>query len=94
MDYLDNDTNKIMAMVIIQNILKNYTCISTADQVQVSVFLIYVHYILVVHRRYLVFILLQVEALFELIKGLIKDIDGSPVDEVNFPFLPLFLVPG
>ena len=33
MDYLDNDTNKVMAMVIIQNILKNYTCISTADQV-------------------------------------------------------------
>ncbi|XP_048502677.1 vacuolar protein sorting-associated protein 35B isoform X1 [Beta vulgaris subsp. vulgaris] len=56
MDYLDNDTNKIMAMVIIQNILKNYTCISTAD---------------------------QVEALFELIKGLIKDIDGSPVDELD-----------
>ncbi|XP_056687193.1 vacuolar protein sorting-associated protein 35B [Spinacia oleracea] len=56
MDYLDNDTNKIMAMVIIQNILKNYTCISTAD---------------------------QVEALFELIKGLIKDIDGSSVDEVD-----------
>ncbi|XP_021755314.1 vacuolar protein sorting-associated protein 35B-like isoform X2 [Chenopodium quinoa] len=56
MDYLDNDTNKIMAMVIIQNILKNYTCISTAD---------------------------QVEALFELIKGLIKDIDGISVDELD-----------
>lgn len=56
MDYLDNDTNKVMAMVIIQNILKNYTCISTAD---------------------------QVEALFELIKGLIKDIDGSSEDEVD-----------
>lgn len=56
MDYLDNDTNKIMAMVIIQNILKNYTCISTAD---------------------------QVEALFELIKSLIKDIDGSTIDELD-----------
>uniref|UniRef100_A0A803N6W4 Vacuolar protein sorting-associated protein 35 n=1 Tax=Chenopodium quinoa TaxID=63459 RepID=A0A803N6W4_CHEQI len=56
MDYLDNDTNKIMAMVIIQNILKNYTCISTAD---------------------------QVEALFELIKGLIKDTDGISVDELD-----------
>jgi len=33
MDYLDNDTNKVMAMVIIQNILKNDTCIPTADQV-------------------------------------------------------------
>ncbi|KAL2925521.1 Vacuolar protein sorting-associated protein 35B [Bienertia sinuspersici] len=56
MDYLDNDTNKVMAMVIIQNILKNYTCISTAD---------------------------QVEALFELIKGLIRDIDESPGDELD-----------
>ncbi|XP_057531759.1 vacuolar protein sorting-associated protein 35B isoform X2 [Amaranthus tricolor] len=56
MDYLDNDTNKVMAMVIIQNILKNYTCISTAD---------------------------QVEALFELIKGLIKDIGDGAVDEVD-----------
>ncbi|KAJ8439812.1 hypothetical protein Cgig2_029072 [Carnegiea gigantea] len=59
MDYLDNDTNKVMAMVIIQNILKNDTCISTADQVQ---------------------------ALFELIKGLIRDIDDSldELDEEDF----------
>lgn len=59
MDYLDNDTNKVMAMVIIQNILKNDTCISTAD---------------------------QVEALFELIKGLIRDIDDSldELDEEDF----------
>ncbi|KAK9740029.1 hypothetical protein RND81_03G005700 [Saponaria officinalis] len=56
MDYLDNNTNKVMAIVIIQNILKNYTCISTAD---------------------------QVEALFELIKGLIRDIDESSLDEVD-----------
>lgn len=33
MDHLDNGTNKIMAMVIIQSIMKNNTCISTADKV-------------------------------------------------------------
>lgn len=33
MDCLDNGTNKIMAMVIIQSIMKNNTCISTADKV-------------------------------------------------------------
>lgn len=33
MDHLDNGTNKIMAMVIIQSIMKNSTCISTADKV-------------------------------------------------------------
>ncbi|GMH03284.1 hypothetical protein Nepgr_005123 [Nepenthes gracilis] len=56
MDYLDNETKKVMAMLIIQNILKNNTCISTSD---------------------------QVEALFELIKGLIKDIDGTAVCELD-----------
>ncbi|KAL0016953.1 hypothetical protein SO802_004022 [Lithocarpus litseifolius] len=56
MDHLDNETNKVMAMVIIESIMKNYTCISTAD---------------------------QVEVLFELIKGLIKDLDGTAVDELD-----------
>eukprot|EP00262_Sarcandra_glabra_P014219 TRINITY_DN40_c3_g1_i2.p1 TRINITY_DN40_c3_g1~~TRINITY_DN40_c3_g1_i2.p1 ORF type:complete len:768 (+),score=152.45 TRINITY_DN40_c3_g1_i2:216-2306(+) len=56
MDHLDNGTNKVMAVVIIQSIMKNSTCISTAD---------------------------NVEALFELIKGLIKDTDGTPVDELD-----------
>ncbi|XP_021283680.1 vacuolar protein sorting-associated protein 35B isoform X1 [Herrania umbratica] len=56
MDHLDNGTNKVMAMVIIQSIMKNNTCISTAD---------------------------KVEVLFELIKGLIKDMDGSDVDELD-----------
>ncbi|XP_021283681.1 vacuolar protein sorting-associated protein 35B isoform X2 [Herrania umbratica] len=32
MDHLDNGTNKVMAMVIIQSIMKNNTCISTADK--------------------------------------------------------------
>ncbi|XP_027331214.1 vacuolar protein sorting-associated protein 35B-like isoform X3 [Abrus precatorius] len=56
MDHLDNETNKVMAMVIIQSIMKNNTYISTAD---------------------------KVEVLFELIKGLIVDLDGSNVDEVD-----------
>ncbi|XP_058103928.1 vacuolar protein sorting-associated protein 35B-like isoform X2 [Magnolia sinica] len=56
MDHLDNGTNKVMAVVIIQSIMKNTTCISTAD---------------------------KVEALFELIKGLIKDMDGTPADELD-----------
>ncbi|KAM7517286.1 hypothetical protein LguiA_006869 [Lonicera macranthoides] len=54
MDHLDSGTNKVMAMVIIQSIMKNDTCVSTSD---------------------------KVEVLFELIKGLIKDLDGPPEDE-------------
>ncbi|XP_078431095.1 vacuolar protein sorting-associated protein 35B-like [Wolffia australiana] len=56
MDHLDNETNKIMAVVVIQSIMKNNTCISTSD---------------------------KVEALFELIKGLIRDTDGSISDELD-----------
>ncbi|KAL6002255.1 hypothetical protein ACLOJK_034185 [Asimina triloba] len=56
MDHLDNGTNKVMAVVIIQSIMKNTTCISTAD---------------------------KVEALFELIKGLIKDMDRTPTAELD-----------
>ncbi|XP_048226652.1 vacuolar protein sorting-associated protein 35B-like isoform X1 [Ricinus communis] len=56
MDRLDNETNKLMAMVIIQSIMKNNTCISSAD---------------------------KVEVLFELVKGLIKDLDGTMVDELD-----------
>ncbi|EXC35324.1 hypothetical protein L484_026648 [Morus notabilis] len=56
MEYLDNETNKVMATVIIQSILKNKTQISTAE---------------------------KMEALFELIKGLIKDLDGIPDDELD-----------
>ncbi|CAL1383878.1 unnamed protein product [Linum trigynum] len=55
-DHLDNETNKVMAMVIIQTIMKNSSCISTAD---------------------------KVEVLFELIKGLIKDLDGTTADELD-----------
>lgn len=36
MDCLDDKTNKVMAMVIIQSIMKNNTCISTADKVKYS----------------------------------------------------------
>lgn len=37
MDHLDSSTNKVMAMVIIQSIMKNNTCVSTSDKVQVLV---------------------------------------------------------
>ncbi|KAJ6413271.1 hypothetical protein OIU84_006130 [Salix udensis] len=59
MEYLDLETNKIMATVIIQSIMKNNTHIATAD---------------------------KVEALFELMTGLIKDLDGAEeeVDEDDF----------
>ncbi|TXG59827.1 hypothetical protein EZV62_014400 [Acer yangbiense] len=56
MEYLDNETNKVMATVIIQSIMKNNTQVSTAD---------------------------KVESLFELIKGLIKDLDGTLHDEID-----------
>ncbi|XP_027091425.2 vacuolar protein sorting-associated protein 35B isoform X1 [Coffea arabica] len=56
MDHLDAGTNKIMAMVLIQSIMKYNTCVSTAEKVDV---------------------------LFELIKGLIKDIDGTLADELD-----------
>ncbi|XP_013604421.1 PREDICTED: vacuolar protein sorting-associated protein 35C [Brassica oleracea var. oleracea] len=61
MEYLDHDTNKAMAIIIIQSILKNDTRIATAD---------------------------EVDAWFELIKGLIKDFDGladnDEIDEEDF----------
>ncbi|KAJ9703785.1 hypothetical protein PVL29_005175 [Vitis rotundifolia] len=34
MEYLDNRTNKVMAIVIIQSIMKNKTCIATAEKVE------------------------------------------------------------
>lgn len=37
MDHLDDGTNKVMAMVIIQSIMTNNTCISTADKVMLNV---------------------------------------------------------
>ncbi|KAG0474007.1 hypothetical protein HPP92_015864 [Vanilla planifolia] len=56
MDHLDHSTKKVMAVVIIQSIMKNNTHISTAD---------------------------KVEALFELLKGLIKDMDGTQDEELD-----------
>uniref|UniRef100_A0A2P2MB45 Vacuolar protein sorting-associated protein 35 n=4 Tax=Rhizophora mucronata TaxID=61149 RepID=A0A2P2MB45_RHIMU len=56
MDYLDNETNKVMALLIIQSIMKNNTCISAAD---------------------------KVEVLFELIKGLMKDLDGTTTEKLD-----------
>ncbi|KAK6150276.1 hypothetical protein DH2020_015208 [Rehmannia glutinosa] len=55
MEYLNDETKKEMANVIIQNIMNNKTCISTAE---------------------------KVDALFELIKGLIRDLDEDLRDEV------------
>ncbi|KAL6274116.1 hypothetical protein ACE6H2_024808 [Prunus campanulata] len=56
LEFLDSGTNKVMATVIIQSIMKNTTHVLTAE---------------------------KVEALFELIKGLIEDLDGTPDDEVD-----------
>lgn len=43
MDHLDNATNKVMAMVIIQSIMKNNSCISTADKVWFTSFVSYIN---------------------------------------------------
>lgn len=56
MDFLDGATNKVMAVVIIQSIMKNNSCISSAE---------------------------KVEALFELIKGLMKDTNETSDDELD-----------
>ncbi|KAL7143716.1 hypothetical protein ABFS83_08G210800 [Erythranthe nasuta] len=59
MEFLNDGTNKEMANVIIQNIMKNKTRISTAE---------------------------KVDALFELIKGLIRDLDEVHNDELDEDF--------
>ncbi|CAH9085019.1 unnamed protein product [Cuscuta europaea] len=56
MEYLDDATKKEMANIIVQNIMKNKTCIFTAE---------------------------KVEALFELMKGLLKDLDEALPDELD-----------
>ncbi|XP_060191077.1 vacuolar protein sorting-associated protein 35A-like [Lycium barbarum] len=56
MEYLDDATSKEMANVLVQTILKNKTCISTAE---------------------------KVEALFELMKGLLRDLDENLDDELD-----------
>ncbi|XP_055826058.1 vacuolar protein sorting-associated protein 35A-like [Solanum dulcamara] len=56
MEHLDDATSKEMANVLVQTILKNKTCISTAE---------------------------KVEALFELMKGLIRDLDENLHDEFD-----------
>ncbi|KAL9260950.1 Vacuolar protein sorting-associated protein 35A-like protein [Drosera capensis] len=55
MEYLDLETNKVMASIIIRSILKNNTVISSSN---------------------------KVEALFQLLKGLLQDADGDH-DEVD-----------
>ncbi|VFQ74297.1 unnamed protein product [Cuscuta campestris] len=56
MEYLDDATKKEMANIIVQTIMKNKTCISTAE---------------------------KVEALFELMKGLLRDLDETLPDELD-----------
>ncbi|KAJ7571069.1 hypothetical protein O6H91_01G147500 [Diphasiastrum complanatum] len=57
MEHLDYETNKVMAVVIIQSIMKNNTSISSSE---------------------------KVDALFELLKELIKDSEGAPsMDEID-----------
>lgn len=81
MEYLDHETNKAMAIIIIQSILKNNTHIATADEVCFSLSL--VSYVSVLYWCGVPFCcVLQVDALFELIKGLIKDFDGTIDNEV------------
>lgn len=69
-----------MATVIIQSIMKNKTCISTDDKVW-FLFIVYPVFLVCFVIMWLL-CCLQVEALFELVKGLIKDLDGTLHDEV------------
>ena len=82
MDYLDNATTKVMALVIIQSIMKNTTCISTSDKVMFHIMLL-LNQLLWNIPWDLCLCFLQIEALFDLIKGLIKDMDGAQDDEVR-----------
>ncbi|KAL6582696.1 Vacuolar protein sorting-associated protein 35A [Orobanche minor] len=59
MEYLNDGTKKEVASVIIQNIMKNKTCISTCE---------------------------KVDALFGLIKGLIRELDEDLRDELDEDF--------
>lgn len=56
MDHLDNGTNKVMAMVIIQSIMKNDSCISTADKVYASSVCSILSNILLENFSYLLFV--------------------------------------
>lgn len=46
MEYLDNETNKVMAKIIIQSIMKNETYISTGDKVYLYIFIWHSLYLL------------------------------------------------
>ncbi|CAI9116960.1 OLC1v1018259C1 [Oldenlandia corymbosa var. corymbosa] len=82
MDHLDAGTNKIMAMVIIQSIMKYNTCVSTAEKVLI--------FCCIYHSDdanliglFPFYTWMQVNVLFELIKGLIMDMDGTVTDELD-----------
>lgn len=87
LDYLDNETSKIMAVVIIKNIMKNKTFISTADRVysQILPFNIFLKFSFCdegIMFGYTSSTCYQVESLFGLIRGLINDMEGTAHDEV------------
>ena len=80
MEHLDYGTNKVMSGVIIQSIMKNSTLITEADKVAELNKLLKISMVNQCANAYL----LQVEALFELLKEVIKDSEGVPgLDEVN-----------
>ena len=80
MEHLDYGTNKVMSGVIIQSIMKNGTLITEADKVTNINNLLKVSMINQCANCHI----LQVEALFELLKEVIKDSEGAPaLDEVS-----------
>lgn len=82
MEYLDHETNKAMAIIIVQSVLKNNTHIATADEVSVSFLGLVSSFSILYWYGVSFYCLLQVDALFELAKGLIKDFDGAIDNEV------------
>ena len=80
MEHLDYGTNKVMSGVIIHSIMKNGTLITEADKVTNINNLLKVSMINQCANCHI----LQVEALFELLKEVIKDSEGAPaLDEVS-----------
>lgn len=88
MEYLDHETNKAMAIIIVQSILKNNTHIDTANEVCFSFLSLVFTFGVLYWCGVFFYCFLQVDALFELTKSLIKDFDGIIDNEV---LEPLFL---
>lgn len=76
LDYLDSENKRVMATVIIRSIMKNKTIIATAEKVGYLCALAFWLNHLYDKIKFLCLVYLwQVEALLELIKGLINDLD-------------------